>query len=104
MHADGRGFEDPITEVVLGAAFEVANVLGAGFLEKVYERAMLRELRLRGSVVRPQAAIPVSYKGEAVGEYFADLMVEERVIVASASRRSVRSMQRSALTTSRLRA
>jgi len=47
----------------------------------VYERAMLRELRLRGSVVRPQAVIPVSYKGEPVGEYFADLMVEERVIV-----------------------
>lgn len=81
MHADGRGFEDPVTEVVLGAAFEVASVLGPGFLEKVYERAMLRELHLRGSVVRPQASIPVRYKGEPIGEYFADLLIEEQVIV-----------------------
>jgi GxxExxY protein len=48
MNADKRGFNDPLTERVLGAVFEVSNALGAGFLEKIYERALLRELALRG--------------------------------------------------------
>ena len=48
MNADQRRLLDNLTEDVLGAVFEVANTLGAGFLEKVYERALLRELKLRG--------------------------------------------------------
>jgi GxxExxY protein len=48
MNADERGFFDSLTERVLGALFEVSNTLGAGFLEKVYERAPLRELALLG--------------------------------------------------------
>jgi GxxExxY protein len=47
MHTDAHGSESDLTEVVIGSAFEVANVLGAGFLEKAYERAMIRELALR---------------------------------------------------------
>ena len=46
---------DTLVEMVVGAAYEVANVLGAGFLEKVYERALTRELALRGLTVRSQA-------------------------------------------------
>lgn len=47
MNTDERGFFDSLTGQVLGAVFEVSNILGAGFLEKVYERALLRELSLR---------------------------------------------------------
>ena len=48
MDTDSHGWGTELTEAVIGSAFEVANVLGAGFLEKVYERALLRELALRG--------------------------------------------------------
>ena len=70
-----------LTEVVLGAAFEVANTLGAGFLEKVYERALLQELGLRGVRVEAQVPLSVAYKGGCVGEYFADLLVEGELVV-----------------------
>lgn len=66
---------------MIGAAFEVANVLGAGFLEKVYERALMRELGLRGVRAKSQVALPVRYKGQCIGEYVADLIVQDRVIV-----------------------
>jgi GxxExxY protein len=48
MNADERGYDDSLTERVLAAVFEVSNALGAGFLEKVYERALFMELGLRG--------------------------------------------------------
>ncbi len=70
-----------LTEKVIGAAFEVSNTLGAGFLEKVYERALARELVLRGMRVGKQVSFGVSYKGHSVGEYFADLLVEEVLVV-----------------------
>jgi GxxExxY protein len=76
MHTDAHGSESDLTEVVIGSAFEVANVLGAGFLEKVYERAMIRELALRGVSAKPQISFPVCYKSHYVGEYVADLVVE----------------------------
>jgi GxxExxY protein len=75
MHAD------EITETILGSAFEVANTLGCGCLEKVYERALLQELQDRGLRVKAQDAFKVAYKGRVVGEYLADLIVEEQVIV-----------------------
>ena len=56
-------------------------MLGAGFLEKVYERALLRELAFRGVSAKAQVSFPVCYKGQYVGEYVADLVVEEKVIV-----------------------
>ena len=81
MDTDAHGSESDLTEAVIGCAFEVANVLGAGFLEKVYERAMIRELALRGVRAKGQVSFPVCYKGQLVGEYVADLVVERRVIV-----------------------
>jgi GxxExxY protein len=72
---------DSLTERVLGAVFEVSNTLGAGFLEKVYERALFRELGLRGIRANAQASFPVTYKGHHVGEYFADLLVEDVLVV-----------------------
>jgi GxxExxY protein len=72
---------DALTERVLGCVFEVANTLGAGLLEKVYERALLVELRLRGLKAFAQSSVPVSHKGHPVGDYFADLLVEDQLIV-----------------------
>ena len=79
MDTDAHGSD--LTEVVIGSAFEVANVLGAGFLEKGYERALIRELALRGVSAKRQISFPVCYKGQYVGEYVADLVVEEKLIV-----------------------
>lgn len=70
-----------LTEQILGAAFEVSNTLGAGFLEKVYERALLHELKLRGIIAVPQASLGVSYKGQSVGQYCADLLIEKVLVV-----------------------
>ena len=81
MDTDERGSLDSLTERVIGAAFEVANTLGAGFLEKVYERALLRELRLQGLQAASQASFSVAYKGQSVGEYFADILVEDTLVV-----------------------
>ena len=70
-----------VTEAVIGAAFSVHDVLGYGFLEKVYRRAMQVELRSRGIQVAAEAEIVVNYKGVEVGVFRADLWVEDRVIV-----------------------
>lgn len=72
---------DPVTHEVIGAAFEVYRVLGYGFLEKVYQRAMQVELKLRGQNADLEHRIPVQYKGAGVGDYCADLWVAERVLV-----------------------
>ncbi len=69
-----------LTRAVIGAAFEVHGILGHGFLEKVYEAALAKELRGRGHRVVSQAEIGVSYKGESVGVYYADLLVDDAVI------------------------
>lgn len=76
MNADDTSL-DNLTARVLNAVFEVSNTLGAGFLEKVYPRAWLRELSLRGIQATAEASFSVIYKGHSVGEYFADLLVED---------------------------
>jgi GxxExxY protein len=70
-----------VTYAINGAVFEVNRVLGPGFLEKVYENALLVELRIRGLKAESQVPIKVLYKKNAVGEYIADILVEEKVIV-----------------------
>ena len=72
---------DDITYQIRGAIFEVNRVLGYGFLEKVYEKALMIELKSRGLRVENQLPLKVRYKEQIVGEYFADLLVEDRVIV-----------------------
>jgi len=81
MDADKTINLDLLTERVLGAVFEVSNTLGAGFLEKVYERALVRELGLQGIRATAQARIDIRYKGHSVGEYLADLLVEDVLVV-----------------------
>jgi GxxExxY protein len=70
-----------ITERIIGCAFAVANVLGWGFAEKVYQNALAHELRKAGLVVELEKAISVIYDGVVVGEYIADLVVEQIVLV-----------------------
>ena len=72
---------DNITYGIRGAVFEVNSVLGPGFLEKIYENALALELKRKGFKAVCQAPIKVQYKEDIVGEYFADLLVENKVIV-----------------------
>lgn len=72
---------DELASKVIGAAYEVANVLGVGFLEKVYRRALVKELLLRGVQAEEEASVQVWYKGENVGEYRVDVLVEAKLIV-----------------------
>ena len=70
-----------LSEKIIGAAFEVSNILGVGFLEKVYENALNVELELRGLQAQQQAPLKVYYKDELVGDYFADILVNKEIII-----------------------
>jgi GxxExxY protein len=80
MTTSERESLDALAEMVIGAAYEVANTLGAGFLEKVYELAQATELRLRGIIVETQSPFIVRYKGEDVGTCFADVLVDRLIV------------------------
>jgi hypothetical protein len=77
---DGRLLE-PVTERIIGCAFRVANALGHGFAEKVYENALAHEMRKRGLGAVQQRGIVVFYDDVIVGEFTADLLIEDQVIV-----------------------
>ena len=72
---------EPVTRELIGAAFEVHNVLGYGFLERVYQRAMQVELTLRKVKVELEPKLQVHFKGAIIGDYAADLLVEDRIVV-----------------------
>jgi GxxExxY protein len=80
MNTDDKRFDD-LTYAIIGCAFEVHNELGHGFLESVYERALIHELGLRGLRVERQVPLSVTYKGVVVGDYIADLLVEGLVLI-----------------------
>ncbi len=80
MNTDEHGL-DAVCETIIGAAFQVSNTLGAGFLEKVYETALAHELRKSGLHVAQQFPVKVMYDGIVAGVYVADLMVADCVIV-----------------------
>jgi GxxExxY protein len=71
----------PVTERIIGCAFRVANSLGHGFVEKVYENALAHEMRKCGLGVVQQRGIVVLYDDVIVGEFTADLLIEDQVIV-----------------------
>lgn len=73
--------DDALTEKIIGCAYQVANTLGPGFLEKVYENALAHALRKAGLSVAQQQGIEVLYDGIVVGEYIADLIVDGEVIL-----------------------
>ena len=70
-----------ITEKILKCCFEVANELGAGFLESVYRKALLIALKQAGLQATEEAPLKVLFRGQCVGEFFADILVEEKVVV-----------------------
>lgn len=72
---------EAITNKIIKGFYNVYNTLGFGFLEKVYERALYLELKSMGLRVEKQKPIKVTYKGDDVGDYFADLIVEDLVII-----------------------
>ena len=70
-----------LTYKVIGCAYKVHNVLGPGFLEKVYENALKLELKKVGIDVRQQVKLPVWYEGQQVGLYYPDLWIEGQLII-----------------------
>jgi len=70
-----------LTERIIKAFYQVYNTLGFGFLEKVYENAMFIELKNVGLFVEKQRRIKVLYENQQVGDYFADLIINEKVII-----------------------
>lgn len=72
---------DALSNRIIGCAITFSNVLGVGFLEKVYENALVIELRGAGLAVTQQHGITVTYRDRIIGEYAADLLVEDAVLV-----------------------
>ena len=70
-----------ITEKIIKSFYNVYNALGYGFLEKVYENAMILDLRKAGLKCEDQIPIKVYYHNEIIGEYFADILVEKKIII-----------------------
>lgn len=82
--------DNKLTEVIIGAFYDVYNTLGYGFLEKVYENALKFELEHRGLKVISQMPIKVLYRDVLVGDYYADLFVEDKVIIELKSAEKIR--------------
>ena len=78
------------TDVILKAFYKVYNVLGFGFLEKVYENALGIELAKNGLNICHQKSIAVYYEGERVGDYFADIVVNDAIILELKSAENIR--------------
>jgi len=72
---------EELTEQIIACYYEVFNEIGFGFLETVYEKALVHELKLRGIESIRQGKIDVFYKGEKVGDYFCDVLVEGKIIL-----------------------
>ena len=70
-----------LTKQIIGCAYTVSNNLGCGFLEKVYENSLAIELIASKLKVQTQKPITIFYVGQVVGEYFADLLVEDEIII-----------------------
>jgi len=81
MSVEKKFYHGELTYQIIGAAFEVYKVLRYGFLEKVYENALMQELQVRGINAATQSPVKVDYKGVEVGNYYADMIVENKVIV-----------------------
>ncbi len=89
MDTDGRNSKrihlgediEHLTESIIGAAFEVSNILGHGFLEGVYRKALMHELSIRGLSAGEEIPFEVTYKEMVLGRYFCDLLVEGSIVV-----------------------
>ena len=95
MNADkGKFLHKDLTSKILKAAFEVHNTLGCGFLEKVYENALMVEPKKQGIECESQEKMEVNYKGERIGDYIADIIVEGKVIVEVKTAQNINSIHK----------
>jgi GxxExxY protein len=86
-----------VSEKVIGCCYEVGNVMGGGFLESVYENALSVEMANRNIAHQRQVPVEVIYKGEAVGKYQPDFVVEERLILEIKALRALTSQHQAQL-------
>lgn len=82
--------EKELTYNIRGAVFEVSRQLGSGFLEKVYEKALMIELKHNGLICENQFPIAVKYKSQPIGDYFADIIVENKIILEIKAQENIR--------------
>ena len=80
---------DKTTELIIGCAINVSNELGSGFLEKVYENALMYEMKKTPLHAEQQKKINVLYKDSIVGEYFSDILVNDQVIIEIKAAKSI---------------
>ena len=73
--------ETVLTGAIIGCAFEVLNELGSGFLESVYEKSLLIALQQNGLKAEAQKPLKVDFRGHVVGDFFADLIVEDKILI-----------------------
>src|SRR5277367_2767885 len=92
----GQDGVNPLSRRIIGRALTVLHTLGTGFLEKVYENALLHELRKAGLAVSQQHPTVVQYDGIVVGQYAVDLLVEHTVLVELKVAKAMRFIERSA--------
>lgn len=76
-----RLVHEELTRTILAACFDVVNELGAGFLESVYEKALLISLQQKGLTATAQVPLTVTFRGQNVGQFFADILVEDIIII-----------------------
>jgi GxxExxY protein len=82
--------QEALTEKIIGCAYRVYNKMGFGFLESVYEKCLMIELKKAGLVAESQVPIQVTYEGEVVGEFVADVLVEGIILELKSVKRIIR--------------
>ena len=94
MDTDKHGL---ISEKIIGCAFKVSNTLGVGFLEKVYQNALIIELMNEGLKVEKEKPIRIFYQDKVVGEYYADIVVNEKIIIETKAVQSLNEIHQAQL-------
>lgn len=98
IHADEHGLiHRDLTEKIIGIFFEIYNELGHGFLESVYEEALARALSEAGLLVQRQLELPVWFRGVNIGDFRADLVVDEKVLLEVKAARTLESVHEAQL-------
>ncbi len=92
-----QDYLNKISEKIIGCAFTVSNTLGSGFLEKVYQNALVIELLNEGLEVEKEKAITIFYQGKVVGEYFSDILVNQQIIIETKAVQSLNEIHQAQL-------
>jgi len=76
-----KAYYDALVDSIVSCAYKVSRILGCGFLEKVYENALNIELTASGLNIETQKLVKVQYEGQVIGDYYADMIVEDEIVV-----------------------